>query len=140
VFCPLSVLFFVIDARGALLWVAIALLALDFTLEMIDVLVEKQSRAKLGGVSSVESAVHVAATGFKAAALTAVLVAKPLSAYAIGHPLLARSVAGLQAPPLMVIGVLFSASSFVGGLAHLLIMRPALEENTSYGLPPLKGT
>ena len=52
VFVPLSVLLFVYNSSGLLLWAAIALIIGDAYLELIDILEERKSRASFGGIYS----------------------------------------------------------------------------------------
>ena len=40
-FIPIVFLFFVLNSAGSLLWLGIALLAIDFVAELIDILIEK---------------------------------------------------------------------------------------------------
>jgi hypothetical protein len=80
-FLPITLLFFILNSAGSLLWIGIALLIIDFIAELIDILVEKQARAELGGISPVESAIHVTATGFRMSALAIIITLKPIDAF-----------------------------------------------------------
>ena len=44
-------------------------------------MIEKEARKSLGGISSVESVIHITATGFRMAAIAIILALKPLEAY-----------------------------------------------------------
>lgn len=81
-FLPITLIFFVFNSAGAVLWLGLSLLAVDFIAEIVDVLVEKNARKELGGISPLESVIHVTATGFRMSALAIVLALKPLEAYA----------------------------------------------------------
>ncbi len=81
-FLPITVIFFVWNSTGSLLWLGLFLLFVDLIAEIIDILVEKEARAKLGGISPFESVIHITATGFRMAALAIVLALKPVEAYA----------------------------------------------------------
>ena len=85
-FVPIVALFFYWNVAGPLLWLGIGLLLVDFIAEIIDIAVEKEARAELGGISSAEAAIHVTATGFRMAALAIVLVAKPIDSFAWTAP------------------------------------------------------
>ncbi|MEZ4750484.1 MAG: hypothetical protein R3B54_07595 [Bdellovibrionota bacterium] len=126
VFAAFSFLIFVVNAAGKLLWVAVALVALDLVLEAIDILVEKEARAKLGGISSGESLVHILATACKSVALALMAVAKPISAWKLSAPLL------LDPYPMFVIlsGTVFSVSTAVGGIAQIALMKPIKSKST----------
>jgi hypothetical protein len=121
VFVPIALLFFAFDARGPALLTGLALVALDLGLEAIDILVEKRSRAGIGGISSAESAVHVFASAFRMAALAFVLGAKPLSHFLPSTP----SALQPASPVLGTLGLLFAISSLAGGVYSVLVMRPA---------------
>ena len=81
-FIPIALIFFVWNSSGILLWLGIGLLLIDFIAEIIDIMVEKEARKELGGISSAETVIHVTATGFRMAALGIILAFKPLVAYA----------------------------------------------------------
>lgn len=80
-FLPIALIFFVWNSAGLLLWTGLLLLTVDMIAEVVDILVEKKARANLGGISSFESLIHVAATGFRMAALAIVLALKPIEAF-----------------------------------------------------------
>ena len=44
-------------------------------------MIEKEARLPLGGISSVESVIHITATDFRMAAIAIILALKPLEAY-----------------------------------------------------------
>ncbi|MCB0405295.1 MAG: hypothetical protein KDD51_10960 [Bdellovibrionales bacterium] len=120
VFAAFSLLIFVMNVGGKLLWVAVGLVALDVILEAIDILVEKEARAKLGGISSGEALVHVMATACKSVALALMAVAKPTIAWKLDAPVL------LDPYPMFVIlsGTVFSISTGVGGIVQVILMKP----------------
>ena len=80
-FIPIIALFFYWNVSGPLLWLGIGLLFIDFIAELVDIAVEKDARAEIGGISSVEAAFHVTATGFRMAALAIVIVSKPIESF-----------------------------------------------------------
>ena len=79
-FIPIAVIFFVWNSAGIMLWIGLWLLVIDLIAEVVDILVEKNSRAELGGISPTESVIHVTATGFRMVALSIVIAMKPLHA------------------------------------------------------------
>ena len=81
-FIPIALIFFVWNSSGLVLWLGIGLLLIDFIAEIVDIMVEKEARKELGGVSSAETVVHVTATGFRMTALGIILALKPIGAYA----------------------------------------------------------
>ena len=72
-FLPITLIFFVWNSAGMLLWIGLTLLVVDMVAEIVDILVEKQAREDLGGISPFESLIHVTATVFRMAALAIVL-------------------------------------------------------------------
>lgn len=129
VFSAFSFLVFVVNAAGVLLWSAVVLIVIDLVLEAIDILVEKEARAKLGGISSGEALVHIMATACKSVALALMAVAKPITAWKIGGPLL------LDPYPTFVIlsGTVFSVSTAVGGIAQIALMKPIKSKARALG-------
>ena len=82
-FIPIALLFFVSNSSGILLWLGLGLLLVDFIAEIVDIMVEKEARKELGGISSAETVIHVTATVFRMTALGIILALKPFSAYAL---------------------------------------------------------
>jgi hypothetical protein len=58
-------------------WPAVAVIALDFAVELLDVICERDSRASLGGLSTPEYAVHAIGIGSFAAGFALALAARP---------------------------------------------------------------
>lgn len=82
-----SILFFAMNVGGALLWAACALILADLAIETWDVLIERQSRKTLGGLSSAEYLSHAHAILLYAGAYALVLAAKPSGAFSLDAPL-----------------------------------------------------
>jgi hypothetical protein len=80
-FVPVGLLLYARNFGGALLWLGVAFVAADFVVELLDVAAERQSRRKLGGISSGEYMVHIAGTSARMVSLALVLAAKPASAW-----------------------------------------------------------
>jgi hypothetical protein len=116
-FFPIALLLFAFNTGGAFLLFGLAMVAADLVLEVFDILIEKRSREAIGGISSVESAVHVFASSFRMAALAFVISAKPAVAFALGAPLFL----GESYPQsLQVLGLGFAAFSLLGGTLSLV--------------------
>jgi hypothetical protein len=62
------------DAQGTVLWIGIALLAVDEALGLADGAVERKSRSSVGGLTTGEYLIHVAVTGVHWAAIALALV------------------------------------------------------------------
>ena len=82
-FVPIALIFFIWNSAGLILWFGFLLLLVDFVAEIVDILVEKEARAELGGISPFESVIHVTATGFRMVAIALILALKPIQAFSI---------------------------------------------------------
>lgn len=121
--------FFVVNSGGWLLRGAVIFIALDLAVETWDVLIERRSRAKMGGLSSIEYLAHAHAILLYAAAYTLVLAAKPAGAFAADAPLV------LDPYPAWItyIGWFIGVSSVLSTVQHLNYLRP------SYRVAPAAG-
>jgi len=79
------------ESGGCLLWAGVALLGIDLVVELLDMGIERRSRADLGGLSTFEYILHVVITSSRVAAVTLVLVARPAEAWAFDAPLVLGS-------------------------------------------------
>ena len=119
-FIPVIFFLFYEDFGGWALWAGVLFLALEQVVEIMDVLVENDSRAGLGGLSSAEYAAHVVAITARTVAVALALAAKPLSAWSLtaplvlgpGHPTASSAAAQMIIGNLLVVGL------------HLWLMRP----------------
>ena len=88
---------FLSPPRGGVLWLGIGLVVVDQAAELWDSLSERDSRASLGGLSSLEYALHLVLTTVRVAAITLVLASVPADGWALGasaaaaHPALAQT-------------------------------------------------
>ena len=114
-------LFFVVDAGGALLWIGIGVLAVDLGIETWDVLIERRSRASLGGLSSVEYLAHAHAILLYAASFALVLAAKPAGAFAMSAPAVLP-----QAYPAFVgwVGWAIGIGAALSTIQHVIFLSP----------------
>ena len=85
-FAPMIYLLFGRCFAGPVLWATLALVLVDFAIQSWDVLVERASRGSLGGLTSLEYWVHVAAITTHVAAVTLVLAARPPAAWSLSAP------------------------------------------------------
>lgn len=67
--------------RPDAVWAAAIVVAIDFGVEVLDVICERESRASLGGLPTAEYLTHVVAIGSRAAAVALAFAAK-----AVGEP------------------------------------------------------
>lgn len=115
-FIPIVYFLFAQNSVGLGLWVGILFTVIDLGVEVVDILVEKESRKNLGGISSVESVVHVAATSCRVAAILLILLSKNPNEYALGAM---GSGAALYPVALRFFSYAFIVGTFWGGLHQL---------------------
>lgn len=118
-FIPTALTIFYWNTSGTFLWIALAVVALDLIVEAIDVVSERQSRSKIGGLSSGEYLLHVCLTTTRIAALSFFIAAKPLEAWSM-------SISLPQYPEVIRLIVLnLIPGSIMVALLHItLIFRP----------------
>ncbi len=117
---PAGWLLFGKNYGGWLLWVGVIFASADAVVELIDTLIERRSRADLGGLSTAEYAVHINATGLRFAALALVFVAKPVESWSLSSPTL------LDPPyPSWLTWLILTSipGSLIGAFAHVWLMR-----------------
>jgi hypothetical protein len=85
-FAPTVILLFAVPTAGVVLWIGVALVALDEIVELLDVVEERPSRASIGGLSSMEYAVHVMLVTLRVAAVALVLASRPADAWRLDAP------------------------------------------------------
>lgn len=119
---PLAYLLYYHNFGGYALWAAVALVAAALGTEMLDVFSEGDSRASLGGLSTGEYSIHVAATIFKVASFAFMFAAKPAAAWAASSPTSLGSYGWMgEAMALQVM-----VGSGLVGLLHLLLLHPRI--------------
>ena len=77
------VLLFIFNVSGILLWLSIILTLITLVIEFVDVFEEKKSRENIGGLSSLEYAMHFSMSGLRATYTTIILAGKPLAAWTL---------------------------------------------------------
>lgn len=85
-FGPIVLLLFAANYGGSLLWLAVGIIAVDFFNEGWDILIEKDSRASLGGLPPLEYLIHAVAITLRTGAIALVLSAKPATAWSLSSP------------------------------------------------------
>jgi hypothetical protein len=85
-FVPIVVTVFLLPTGGPMLWVGVALLALLYVVEVLDVQSERGSRGDLGGVSRGELALHVGSMATRTLATVMALASRPLEAWSLSSP------------------------------------------------------
>lgn len=119
---PIVYLIFAVNSVGWLLWIAVALVVIDFVAECVDLLVEGDSRKNVGGISSAEAMVHVMATAFRLMGMILILSAKPSEAWAFN-----AEIAAAAYPVWLKVGAeAFSFLCLVGGISQCWSSRAGL--------------
>ena len=85
-FVPIVVTVFLLPTGGAMLWVGVALLALLYAVEALDIDSERASRADLGGVSRAELALHIGSIATRTVATILALASRPVDAWSLSSP------------------------------------------------------
>jgi hypothetical protein len=111
-------LLFVFNTSGAALYLAMFFVVLDSVLEFIDIMVERDARAPIGGISSAETAIHVFASATKYVAIILVFVSKEPSSYSLAS----SSFLAIQSHFLSVSGALFALGCLGGGIASVALV------------------
>lgn len=114
-------LFFVVNAGGKLLWAGCLLIVFDLAIETWDVLIERRSRANLGGLSSAEYLAHAHAILLYAAAYALVMAAKPAGAFALGAPLVLQQA---HPAPVRWLGWAVGIGSVLSTIQHVVYLHP----------------
>ena len=123
-FIPIVFFLFYADFGGLALWAGMFFILLDLAIEMIDVFAENDSRASMGGLTSLEYAAHVAATTFRIAAISFALAAKPFSAWDFSSPLILGQFSSLIS--MNAVNTMFG--NLLVGILHLLLMNKKLRK------------
>ena len=115
---PLAYFLYYQDFGGYALWAAVFFVAAALVTEMLDVFTEGDSRASIGGLTTGEYSIHVAATIFKVASFAFMFAAKPASAWESSSPTLLGSYGSMG--EMMALQVMIG--SFAVGVLHLVLL------------------
>lgn len=116
---PILWLLFGQNYGGWFLWLGILFFAADTVVELIDVLIENRSRAKFGGLTTGEYALHVNATALRVTGIALILAAKPATAWNLSS---ATALEPHHPAWLSWLVVIVAAGSLIGGIQHLWLM------------------
>jgi len=111
-----SCLLFIFNVSSCLLWAAVGVMIADLIIQSWDVLIERRSRVRFGGLSSLEYLVHANAIVLYSTVWVLVFVAKPLDAWELTWPVLLE-----ESHSIFVKGVgwVIGVSSFLSTIQHL---------------------
>ena len=115
---PLAYFLYYQDFGGYALWAAVAFVVAALGTEMLDVFTEADSRAAIGGLSTGEYSIHVAATIFKVASFAFMFAAKPAAAWSASSQTLLGSYGSMG--EMMALQVMIG--SFVVGVLHIVLL------------------
>ena len=111
-FVPTLFLIYGMGVQGTLVWGLFAVLTLDLIAEIFDVLNEKSSRSKIGGLPSTEYLAHIFLTSLRVTALALAFAALPKTAWQTGSsthlvlPEISKLVVDLTLPGAIIIAFL----------------------------------
>jgi hypothetical protein len=117
---PVAYFLYFQNFGGYALWAAVFFIVAGFATEILDVLSEGASRASLGGLTTVEFSLHVAATILKIVSFAFMFAAKPISAWSLNSPI----VLGTYGPMAELIALNVMIGSFLVTVLHLALLSP----------------
>lgn len=115
---PLAFFLYYQNSGGYALWAGVFFVAAALGTEMLDVFSEGDSRASLGGLTTGEYSLHVAATILKVASFAFIFASKPLSAWSLESTSNLGSYGSMGEMMAMQVMV----GSFVIGLLHFVML------------------
>lgn len=115
---PLAYFLYYQNSSGWALWAGVFFVAAALGTEMLDVFSEGDSRASLGGLTTGEYSIHVAATMFKVASFALIFAAKPIGAWDLDSPAVLGSYGWMA--EMMALQVM--TGSFLVGLLHVALL------------------
>lgn len=119
---PVAYFLYYQNFGGYALWVAVFLVVAGFATEILDVFSEGESRESLGGLTTGELALHVAATMLKVVSFAFMFVAKPISAWSLNSPV----VLGTHGPITEIIALNVITGSLIVAVLHLALLNPTV--------------
>lgn len=115
---PIAYFLYYQDSGGYALWAGVIFVVAALSVEMMDVFSEGDSRASLGGLTTGEYSLHVAATILKVASFAFIFGSKPLSSWSLEAPFSTGSYGSMG--EMMAMQVMMG--SFVIGLLHFALL------------------
>lgn len=128
IFVPIVFLLFYQNFGGLILWLGVFFILVDLVTEMLDVFDENQSRAKVGGLSSGEYAIHILATMLRTTFIVLALAAKPLSAWSLSSPLILEQ----QFPFVSFVALNIIPGNIFAVILHLWLMQDKYKVKTGF--------
>lgn len=119
---PLAYFLYYQNSGGRALWAAAFFVIAALSTEMLDVFSEGDSRASLGGLSTGEYSIHVAATIFKVASFAFMFASKPAAAWSLSSPVVLDAYGSMA--EMMALQVMIGSG--LVGLLHLALLHPRI--------------
>ena len=119
---PVAYFLYFLNFGGYAFWAAVFFIVAGFATEILDVFSEGDSRASLGGLTTGEFSLHVAATILKVASFAFMFVAKPISAWSLNSPV----VLGTHGLIAEIIALNVMIGSFIVAVLHLVLLNPTV--------------
>ncbi|HMQ03047.1 MAG TPA: hypothetical protein PKD26_03955 [Pyrinomonadaceae bacterium] len=115
---PLAYFLYYQNSGGYALWAGVFFVAAALSVEMLDVFSEGDSRASIGGLTTGEYSLHVAATILKVASFSFIFASKPASAWSLEAPFSMGSYGSMGEMMAMQVMV----GSLMIGLLHFVML------------------
>jgi hypothetical protein len=115
---PLAFFLYYQNSGGWALWAGVFFVVAALGTEMADVFSEGDSRASIGGLTTAEYSLHVAATISKVAAFVFIFAAKPVAAWDLASP----AVLGTYGWMAEMMALQVMVGSFIVGVLHLALL------------------
>jgi hypothetical protein len=119
---PLAYFLYYQNSGGWALWAAAFFVIAALSTEMLDVFIEGDSRASLGGLSTGEYSIHVAATILKVASFALMFASKPAAAWDLWAPI----VQGEYGSMAEMIALQVMIGSGLVAILHLALLHPRI--------------
>lgn len=121
-FVPALALVFVGTTSGAVLWLGLALITVDFVVQILDTRVEATSRAFQGGLPDGELAIHVLAATAHFGLIVTSLLSRPVEAFARTVPIDGQTARFVSDTVLQM----FLGGSVLVAALHVALLHPAI--------------
>lgn len=115
---PLAFFLYYQNSGGWALWAGLSFVIAALGTEMLDVFSEGDSRASIGGLTTAEYSIHVAATILKVASFTFIFASKPLGAWDLASPAALGSYGWMAE----MIALQVMIGSLIVGVLHLVLL------------------
>ena len=120
---PALVLLYLVEPTGALLYAALGVVVADQVLMVLDLLVERRSRARWGGIPHAEYMVHIAANSLHAVGLALAFASRSASSWSMTESSGPSSLPGI----LQWVVVALAVAAAIAAAQHVFLLRRSLK-------------